>query len=445
MRLGYREAMETGGIHHGLRSASRVVIAVLAIGITAYWVGVTGPALASPPPDGYSVGPTAPGRPFFNEMGRLETEIGCAASKSSTDLMAFFSERQGPLLGWDNPHVMELGPDRWLWLVHDTYLDYRGDAQTLHDVGGQIQNAAFVQEGSCFSVVHGGTPERRRNFETGNGQDSIERFLWPLGGEVDGDVLKVFWNETVPADEPTPVGEGITRYPVKTWLAQYDVETLERISFEEAPNSGVDPVYGFAVASDETHSYLFGNSNQLNLLREGGYDNGPHSATKMYLARVPRGKLEQMPEYWSGTGWSDDESDATTITDRFWVENTMQPRYIDGQWMSVVQRDGFFSGDVYFELADSPTGPWVAVDTVDFVPRASEYEKNSYQPVILPWSSPELGLQVAISENTVVWLQAVNDPPEYRPSVFEFPWPADPDALIADALGALASGSAEDG
>lgn len=406
------------------------MVGALAVGVMGYWASVTGPAIASPPPDGYAVGPTAEGRPFFNESGRLQMDIGCAASNSAEDLSTFFGDRQGPLLGWDNPHVYPLGPDRWLWLVHDTYLDYRGDAQSLHDVGGQIQNTAFIQQGNCFTIMHSGTAERRRNFETGNGQDSIERFLWPLGGEVDGDVLKIFWNETVPAEEPSPIGQGITRYPTKTWLAEYDVETLERLSFEEAPNAGVDPVYGFAVASDETHSYLFGNSNQLNLLREGGFDNGPHSATTMYVARVPRGKLEQMPEYWNGTGWSADENDAVPFSERFYVENTMQPRYIDGQWMSVVQEDGFFSNNVVLEVARDPWGPWTEFDTVEYEGRESPYTKNSYQPVILPWSSPETGVSVAISENTVVWLEAVNDPPEYRPGVFGVPWPDNADELV---------------
>lgn len=388
-----------------------------------YWIAITAPAVAAPPPVGYSIGRGLSGDPFVNDIGLVESSLGCASGTSAGELTEFFGERRGPLMGWDNPHVIELGPDRWLWLVHDTYLDYGGGAVTLHDGGEQIQNAAFVQEGSCFSMMHRGTPRARLNFETGDGHTTRERFLWPLGGEVDGNRLRVFWAETIPSvPRPAPT-EGIIRHPVKTWLAEYDATTLERLSFAPAPNSGVDPIYGFAVSSDETHSYLFGNTNLLNLQRDGGWWNGPHSATRMTLARVARGQLGDRPEYWNGDGWSDDPDDAESISERFWIENTMQPRFIDGRWLSVVQEDGFHGRDVLIEIADDPWGPWIEIEKSEYIGRPAAVKKNSYQPILLPWSSQEDGVSIAISENAADWSEAVADPDLYRPAVFRIDWP----------------------
>lgn len=420
-----------------MQEVVRRVISVLlgagSLGLTAYWVGVTAPALAQSATDEQVHGLAGLERPFTNDIGLTETSIGCAKSLSAEDLDEFFGERRGPLMGWDNAHVIQLASDRWLWLNHDTYLDYSGAARTLHDGGEQNQNVAFEQTGRCFSLLHRGTPEARLNFEIGEGHIDRNRFLWPLGGEVDGDVLKVFWAETIPSvPRPSPT-DGIIRHPTKTWLAEYDVTTLERLSFVPAPNSGVDPVYGFAVASDEEHSYLFGNTNMLNFGREGGFLNGPHSATRMYLARVPRGRLEQAPEYWNGSGWSSDASESAPISERFFTENTMQPRYIDGQWISVVQQDGFYSSEVFLDVAEHPWGPWTTVDHRTHAGRPTDIEKNSYQPIILPWSTAAAGVSVIVSENAAVWEQAVADPSLYRPGVFDFAWPVELGEVIDGA------------
>ena len=101
---------------------------------------------------------------------------------------------------------------------------------------------------------------------------------------------------------PGPL-DGIRRHPVETWIGVYDPETFERLEFRRAPNSGRVPAVRLRrPVRKARYSYLFGNSNQLNLAIEGGYDNGPFSATRMYLARVPRGRFLDEPEYYTGSG-----------------------------------------------------------------------------------------------------------------------------------------------
>jgi hypothetical protein len=362
-----------------------------------------------------------------DQYGYVQSRVGCVSDLSASTLDLAFSSRVGPLIGWDNAHVYPLGEDRWLWLVHDSYLDYTWEAEGLHHDGPQIQNLAILQEGRCFTLVHRGSPGRRINFETGNetvlDNRDPARFFWPLGGELDDNTLRVFWSETEASNPNVSFGNGISRHPVAIWIAEYDAKTLQRLSFEQAPDSGVFPSYGFAVASDDTHSYLFGNSNLLNLDREGGLDSGPHSATQMYLARVPRGQLGDHPEYRTGDGWSLRASDAVPISERFWAENTMQPRFIDGTWISVAKVDGFWGDDIVIDVAENPWGPWTTVEQFAYEERPNDVEMNSYQPIILPWSGRDNGLQIVISENTPYWDQAVANPALYRPRVFELEWP----------------------
>ena len=242
--------------------------------------------------------------------GYVATDVGCAASREAGALEAFFSRRVGPVLGWDYQHVYPLGPNRWLWLFQDAFVDHTGLATRL-DGSGFAHNAALLQTGNCFTLLHRGSSSRPSSFEPGDGETALNRWWWPLGGELDGTRFRVFWVEMVRDVGQPPAGDGLPWHPRRTWLATYDAATLARLSFVPAPGqpSAVDrpagpaPLYGYAVASDETHTYLFGNTYQQNLTREGGFWDGPHSATAMWLARVPRGRLDQAPDYWDGSGW----------------------------------------------------------------------------------------------------------------------------------------------
>lgn len=372
---------------------------------------------------------------------RTVTDVGCSADLSAGGLHSFFSERMGPLVGWDNPHVYPVGDGRTIWILHDSYVDYDRTAASLRDTRPQMQNVMLLQQGRCFHLIHGGTDTDWHNFEIGDGHDTNKKFLWPLGGEVVGDKLWVFWSETVLSSNPPLPGGGARRHPTGTWLASYDVDTLERLSFEPAPNSGVEPQYGFAVSSDVEYSYLFGNTNQLNLIREGGFENGPHSATRMYVARVPHGEFTTSPQYWDGDDWSADAASAVTISERFWTENTMQPKYLNGQWVSVVKRDGFFGNEVIIDVAPAAQGPWVEVERIRYETRESDVAKNSYQPIIAPWSGPDVGLMIIIAENAQDWEHAVDRLDEYRPAVFTLDWPEPPSAMqLATDGGVSAAG-----
>ena len=417
------------------------MIGAASVAVTLYWLAVTAPALAGGAPRADAASPSpavaapAPpsereGGPALDALGRVSWSLGCASGTSAADLDEFFAARRGPLLGWDNPHVYELGPDRWLWIIHDTYLDHRfaerpDAAIGLLDDGPQIQNAALVQEGACFTLLHRGTPDRRSNFEPGTGQGGPERFLWPLGGEVHDGRLLVLWSEMERSSPPPAPGDGIVRHPVRTWLAEYDPATLERLRFEPAPNDGVDPIWGFAVASDDDATYLFGNTNLLNLDRQGGWWAGPHSATRMYVGRVDRGRLDQVPAYWDGAGWSSDPADAAVISERFWTENTMQPRFVEGRWLSIVKEDGFDGDELWLETAEHPWGPWRVVERRPYSARPADVATNTYQPILLPWSSLEAGVQVVVSQNAVTWRDAVASPARYRPGATSFEWPDD--------------------
>lgn len=353
--------------------------------------------------------------------GHVTSPMGCVKALTAPRLNARFRARMGPLVGMDGQHVIRIGRGRYLWLFSDAYLDYTHRARTLLETQ-RVGNVAALQRRRCFTLVRGGTAARAGAFEPGYATIPRDHSFWPLGGEAHGGRVFVFWAE-MQRDEIPPPGDGIYRHPVRTWLATYDATTLKRLRLRPAPNDGVFPQFGFAVASNATHTYLFGNSNLLNLTYEGGFYNGPHSATRMYLARVPIGRLGRPPVYRTARGWSADARDAVPFSSRFWTENTMQPRFVRGRWVAVTKKDGFWGTRTIVETAARPWGPWRVVSRRTIKPFRGYDEMNNYQPIILPYRGPSGNLIIAMSQNARNWSDAVEDFSMYRPQIYAEPWP----------------------
>ncbi len=380
----------------------------------------TAPA-APPPPWAASVTTTA--------GGHIRTDVGCAGGTGSQSLDAFFAQRIGPVMGMDYQHVVSLGNGRYAWFFQDTFIDPGGSASTLRQ-SHFAHNAVLVQDGACFSLLHRGTAANPAAFEQGNGDDPLKKWFWPMGGETFNGVLTMFWAEMV-KDPYTPgPGDGLGWHPARTWLATYDARTLQRLSFAKAPNSGTSPIYGYAVASDAEFTYLFGNTFEQNLVREGGFFGQRHSGTRMYLARVPRGRFGSAPEYRTADGWSASAADAQPFAQRFWVEYPMQPRFIDGQWVSAAKVDGYWGEQLIVEVANQPWGPWTVTEQRGLSPRGGDPKMNTYHAHLLPWRSGNGNLVIALSQNARnMPRDAFPHPERYRITVFTSGWvvpPPDP-------------------
>lgn len=341
-------------------------------------------------------------------------DAGCATDLSAAGLAAFFAAPIGAIKGFDAPRTYPLGDGRTLWAVQDAFTDETGRATSFADMG-YANNMVLVQDGNCFTSLRRGTPTEAVSFETGTGDISFDHYFWPAGGAVSNGVLQMFWMEMRRDHEQLGPLDGIALHPVATWLATYDVATMQRLLFVPAPDPGVAPVYGFAVVESGMWAYLFGNSFVQNLAQEGGFEQGPHSATRTYLARVPRGHLDALPSYWDGAGWTRHASRAAPISSRNWTENLMQPVEIGTQWVSATKTDGFLGTTVTVDVADEPWGPWTTVATLPAVPRGDPTDVVTYQASVLPTPGPDGGIIVSLSQIPME-LGAEDAPPRYRPN-----------------------------
>ena len=111
----------------------------------------------------------------------------------------------------------------------------------------------------------------------------------------------------------------------------------------------------------------------------------------------------------------------------------MQPRLIDGVWVSVTKPGDWFGTDVVVDTAPAPQGPWTRVRTMALPTKTLDGSTNTYQPHLLPWRSALGNLIVAVSHNA--WAMnpvAFTRPWLYRPTFFEV---EPPDAMPAAVAG----------
>jgi hypothetical protein len=366
----------------------------------------------------------APSRPAPPPPEYIHSDWACAPSTDPAALHSFFGQRVGPLLGADYYRAQSLPDGRVVWFVQDAFIDHARTARTL-DRSGFAHNAVLVQSGRCFRLWHKGTTGAPSSFEPGAGETVVKRWWWALGSEVEGNILKVFWAEMRKDPARPASAEGLPYAPVRTWIGAYRTTDLKKLWFRPAPDAGVQPIYGYSVASDDTYSYLYGNSYLQDWWREGGFW-GDHSAVHVYLARVPRGRLEAAPEYWAGWGWTPARAEAVPISSRFWTENPMQPRRIGGRWVAVTKEDGFFGDEILVDAAPAPEGPWTTVQRVPVTARGGGDVASTYHAHLAPWRTSNGGLAVTLSNNA--WdmpAHGYTNPGLYRPQWLAIGWPPD--------------------
>lgn len=345
---------------------------------------------------------------------------GCGSGRlTAAELATTFAGTPAGVAGSDYARALPLGDDRVLWTFQDVFL---GSDDDLRD-DRFVHNAALLQEGRCFRVVHGGTASRPSSWISRTGDVPLRRWLWPLDAEVGPDGLI----RLVVAEMTNPTGRGATdgAEPVGAWLATVRPADLSVVALERAPDPGPH-LYGWSIVSDDTFSYLFSHCyRQFVPPRDCGGE--------VRVARVPRGQLQAAPSYWTGSGWSDDRATAAVVHRRDVVTPVSVER-VGGRFVSVTKLDDWFGSELVVDVAERPEGPWVEVARHVVEPRCAGC--NTYGAHLLPWLDASGELLVVLSSNAWDMRVSLADGSLYRPAALTVPYPL-PAAPVPDGEQAM--------
>ena len=201
------------------------------------------------------------------------------------------------LAGADYPHAFALPDGRTLWLFQDAFIGT--DAQLGDD--RFAHNAALVQTGNCFELL----PATGGDGTSWIGswvEDELNTWLWPLDAEIGDDGH--LWLFLAAVRNERGAGAAIGAEPLGTWRARYRLPDLELIDLEPAEDAS-NELFGYSIVSDDDWTYLYGHCYRQ-FDADGGFE--PSCSPYVYLARVPRGRLDNQPWYWSEEGWTPDRA-----------------------------------------------------------------------------------------------------------------------------------------
>ena len=317
----------------------------------------------------------------------------CAENLSASGLTEFFTSDRAPAHG-DYQRVVALPDGRSLWTFQDAYVRNKAGRAVL------IHNAAMLQTGRCFELLRGGTADAPRSWLLSDETEQFRRWYWPLGAAITSDgQIGIF------VAEMRERGSGYLRHtePVATWLATVDADSLEITDLQPAADASAS-LYGWSVTSDESWTYLY-----AFCYRQFGWDPLPFApdtsahdlqcSSELHVGRVPVGRLDQAPTYWSGSSWSVDPADAIPVMADF--ERSINPAEIhwNGELFIAVTKVGDWWGrTIHIDVAPTAHGPWRAVDELEVTPVCDGC--NTYYASLVPSPASESGLVVGVSTNS---------------------------------------------
>lgn len=318
-----------------------------------------------------------------------ETAPSCSAtppqvtSAPASDYDAAFTDygdTGGHWSGADSTYSAQLPDGRELWAFSDTLIG------TVNPDGSRPASTPFVNNSfvltrhGAFSTVIGGTPDAP---EANAVPDDANAWLWTGDPTLSGDFLEV------PYLEFQRFGTGQWDWGwKKTVLGRFDAQTLKLIDITALP-SGAGIEWGSYTLRSGGYTYVYG-VEDLGLTKY------------LHIARVPGTDLRASWQYYTGGGWSTDETASVRVMDGVSNEYSVSPL---GTGFVLITQDTseLFSTHVVAYFSCSPTGPFTGKTVLYTTPEtgAAGSYGNANVFTYNPHAHPELshGNQLLISYN----------------------------------------------
>ncbi|MDP4505024.1 phospholipase A2 [Nonomuraea turcica] len=311
----------------------------------------------------------------------------------------------GHWTGGDATVSIPLPDGRIAWIFSDSFLGAVNPDYSRPQDAPFLRNSMVIQNGSNLGpTLHGGTAAAPTSLiDTDLSSDD---FYWVGDGTVEGNTLKVIYGRYLSTNDGTPLGfkrQG-------TALATFSLPDLRVISVRQMPVSD-SMTWGSALMEDGGYSYIYGSE----------YADG---AKFVHLARAKAGDLGGPWEFWTGSGWSDKESDSARLISG--VGEGMSVSKVGNQYAMITQENNdLFSGWIVAYVSNAPTGPFSGPT---YLYEAPEPEiSNRRQFVYVGRHHPELSDpgKLLLTYDVNAWdpEDLYRDVRIYRPRFVEVQWP----------------------
>ena len=295
--------------------------------------------------------------PSLATTGLVAAGTVCLADLEPDTLGRLFDTEPGGVIGADYQRAITMPDGRVLWTFQDAAVRLGPDEITI------VHNIAVLQHDRCFEILYRGSRAAPRSMFFADRTVPFVRWFWPLDASVghDGRVY-VYAAEVVERGsdyltETTPVG---------TWVAIFDPTVDDVVAELRPPDSSAD-LYGWSITSDADWTYLY-----AQCYRQFGFDDyatvpafDRSCATRITVARVPRGRLFDPLRYWDGASWVADPQRAAPVIETGGRRiNADQFEWTGARFVSVNKEGDWWGDRILLSESVSPTGPFRVYDEI---------------------------------------------------------------------------------
>lgn len=301
----------------------------------------------------------------------LEAEITLDAQvhEGLSGQFAAYGDSGDGWTGGDSTYSVALEDGRTVWIFSDTFLGPVADDGTRPEETPFLNNSFIVDDAGSFQTMHGLDEQGDPTGLVPPPTDEPEGWYWVGDGmqDRDGNIQLVglrFWYG----------GGGMWDFGWEgNHLATFDDDTFELLSLAELPSeSGVQWASWIEPAGDLTYVY-------------GVQDAGENKY--MHVARVLAPDLDGPWEFWTGSGWSDEETDTEQVMAGVANEYSVAA-FEDGYLLLTQDTTELFSANVQAFVSCDPTGPFELVGTAYQMPEVGA-EGSYTNPNIFAYNAHE--------------------------------------------------------
>jgi hypothetical protein len=281
----------------------------------------------------------------------------------------------GDWVGGDNTYSAVLPDGRSVWLYSDTFTGPVNSDGSIAPSGNFIHNSIIVDDHGTLTTLQGGTASAPASLVS---PPTAGDWYWADSVLVGGGALQVVYLEF----KPTGTGPFDFQWQ-RTVLVRYDLTDLHVLSITPLPSAVANVEWNAWLQRVGAYTYIYG-------VEDTGASTAPSKF--MRTARVAGTDLRGTWTYWTGSGWSTSQTDATRVLGN--VGNNYSISNIGGVYTLVTQDTSFpFSDQIVMYFSCSPTGPFTD-ETLLYIP-------------------PEVGASGTYGNSNVIMYNA-HEHPEYR-------------------------------
>lgn len=306
----------------------------------------------------------------------------------------------------DGMYSIALPDGRSIFLMGDSYIGPVTNGQRSTS-DRMYRNTYIVYDNGQVSAIYGANGDNNRSAAVPPCCPRENKWYWPGHGFVNGNILYIFQTLMYQGS-----GDMWGFMYETTHILEYDLPSLQLRNTTPIPFTGsTDVHYGMAAINDGDYIYIYA---QVDI------DNSWIPVSEVSVARTTLANLYTGWQYYNGSGWSNNASDAVKLDGLASVPVSSQFNVfkLGDKYVLLTQSKAYWSGEIYTFISNTPYGPWRNKQLV-----FDTYEQNiqnlfTYNAMAHPQFEKDGMILVSYNVNTEVFAEQFSDVSTYRPRFF---------------------------